>query len=79
MVTHDQVALSVAEVARLTGASPRIIRGQITRGKLRAKRVGRRLYVDPASVRAIYGFDQPDELERDPELERFVARILGQT
>ena len=78
-LTHGCVSLRVAEVARLTGASPREIRDRVARGELRARRVGRGLYLDPTSVRAAYGFDQQDELERDVELERFVAYIFDET
>ena len=79
MVTQEKLSLSVAEAARLTGAKPRAIRRQLARGNLRAHRVDRRWYVDPAGVRAIYGFGQPAALERDPDLERFVADILAKS
>ena len=75
-VPTGQVALRVAQVVRLTGATPRLIRDLVARGELRARHVGRHLYVDPASVRAVFGFDPEPGDERDPELERFVAQIL---
>ncbi len=79
MVVAEPIALRVADVARLTGASQREIRDRVASGELRARLVGRRWYVDPASVREIYGFESEPALTRDPELKRIAADILGTT
>ncbi len=75
---RERASLRVAEVAAITGASATEIRERITSGALRAKRVGRAVYVDPASVAALYGFDaaDPEPLPASPEILAFARKIL---
>lgn len=42
--------VTVSEVAEITGLSERAIRAQVTRGRLRAKRLGTRILVDLESL-----------------------------
>lgn len=42
--------VTVSEVAEITGLSERGVRAQVTRGRLRAKRLGTRILVDLESL-----------------------------
>lgn len=61
MSWRDRAALRISEVARITGASKSEIRARIASKQLRARRVGRAIFIDPASVIAVYGFESETE------------------
>ena len=53
---QTRISLRVREVAELTGASPRQIHALMDQGRLRFKRVGRSIYLDPDDVQRVFGF-----------------------
>ena len=56
-----------------------LVRRLIQNGDLRAKRAGRRVFIDPASVCEVFGFDErrPQKVE-SPRIREMVSRIMGQ-
>ena len=68
------------EVHEMTGASMALIRRLIGDGSLRSRRVGRRLFVDPASVTETFGFEQKQPAATDtPRVRAFAERILSES
>ena len=67
------------QVSEATGAPLRLVRRLIQRGDLRSKRAGNRLFVDPVSVRTVFGFE-PEKARRpvkDDRICEMAERVLG--
>jgi excisionase family DNA binding protein len=63
---HDALALSIEDAARYVGVSEKTLTRAITAKQLRAVRVGRRLLIEPADLRAWF-HALPVTVEREPE------------
>ena len=73
-----RVSMTPREVHEMTGAPMALIRTLIADGSLRSRRVGRRVFVDPASVTETFGFEPKQLAATDTPRVRYMAeRILS--
>ena len=77
----SRISMTPREVAEETGAPLRLVRRLIRSGDLRAKRMGSRTFVDPASVKQLFGFE-PEKSPRpaeDDRIRKMAERVLGRS
>ncbi len=80
-LVQNRVSMTPSQVAQATGAPLRLVRRLIRSGDLRSKRAGSRVFVDPASVRTVFGFE-PEKAPRPVENDRIremAERVLGRS
>ena len=72
-----RIAMTPREVCQFTGASMRLVRRLIRSNELRSRHIGPRVFVDPDSVKQVFGFEpekaRPTESTRVIEMAK---RIL---
>ena len=80
-LVQNRVSMSPRQVSEATGAPLRLVRRLIRRGDLRSKRAGSRVFVDPASVKKLFGFE-PEKAPRpveDQRIREMAERVLGRS
>ena len=80
-LVQSRVSMTPREVSEATGAPLRLVRRLIRSGDLRSKRVGSRVFVDPASVKKLFGFE-PEKAPRpveDQRIREMAERVLGRS
>ncbi len=77
----NHVSMTPRQVSETTGAPLRLVRRLIRSGDLRSKRAGSRVFVDPASVKKLFGFE-PERAPRpveDQRIREMAERVLGRS
>ena len=80
-LVQSRVSMTPRQVSEATGAPLRLVRRLIRSGDLRSKRAGARVFVDPASVKRLFGFE-PEKASRPVENARvreMAERVLGRS
>ena len=75
---QNRLSMTPRQVSEATGAPLRLVRRLIRSGDLRSKRAGSRVFVDPASVRRLFGFE-PEKAPRpveDQRIREMAERVL---
>ena len=80
-LVQNRVSMTPSQVSEATGAPLRLVRRLIRSGDLRSKRRGSRVFVDPISVKKLFGFE-PEKAPRsveDQRIREMAERVLGRS